>query len=209
MIIGKTRFYGAWKSKFSLCFKRRRFNKIISLAELPKGRPARILEVGCSNGMDFIRFTDGINAQIWAADILPCEIGRENVHFVQADAESLPFPDKFFDLVVSVGLLEHIEPMEKLCRVIAEFDRVGRHQVSVVPSAATVLEPHSAELFFPLRIHKNMLSEGSPGEMKQASSLHLNFFTEHTWTKFRGFCGCKVKRFFYIPPFVTNTFIYK
>ena len=31
----------------------------------------------------------------------------------------------------------------------------------------------------------------------------------HTYGKFTGFTGCEIKRFFYIPPFITNTVIYK
>ena len=202
MIIGKTKFYGIWKNKYSLYWKKRRFDKIMKLVALPENRKIKVLEVGCSNGRDFIQFLPKDRFEIWGADIDP-NCGVENINFVTADAENLPFRDGEFDLVVSIGLLEHIEPVEKLCRVIHEFERVGKRQLSVVPSIATLLEPHSGKVLFPLRLWYEMMSE------QPDMPLHLNFYTEHTWTKFTGFSSCKIKRFFYIPPFIMNTVIYK
>lgn len=202
MLTAALPFYKFWKSKASTVWRKRRFNKIIGLVPLPRGEAVRVLEVGCANGKDFLQFLPEDGFEIWGVDIKPCDPG-ERVNFVRADAAELPFPDGYFDLVVSVGLLEHIEPMEKLCEVIREFERVGRHQISVVPSIATLLEPHSCQAAFPLRLHKNMLS------WQEGVALHLNFFTEHTWTKFKGFYGCDVKRFYYIFPFIRNTVVYK
>ncbi len=203
MIIGKMKFYRIWKDKYSSFWKKRRFNKIMGLIKLPEKERIKVLEVGCSNGRDFIQFLPRNKFEIWGADIdSDCGAGAD-IHFVTADAADLPFDDGEFDLVVSIGLLEHIEPVEKLCRVIREMERVGTHQLSVVPSVATLLEPHSGRVLFPLRIWREMMSE------QPSTPLHLNFYTEHTWTKFTGFTGCEIKRFFYIPPFITNTVIYK
>lgn len=202
MIIGRTAFYKAWKKSGSRFLKKRRYNKVIEKMEFPKDRPIKVLEVGCANGMDFIQFTDE-RFEITAVDINKNELPRTDVTFVQADAESLPFEDKSFDVVVSIGLLEHIEPMEKLCRVIKEFDRVGKHQVSIVPSISSFIEPHCGKIRFPFKIHRNMFSD------QEGMPLHLNFFTEHTWTKFEGFHGAEVNRFYYLPPIIKNTIIYK
>lgn len=203
IITGSLPFYRAWKTTWATFWKKRRFKKIIGLVPLPAYRPLRILEVGCSNGKDVIQFLAREQFDIWGVDIIDCRSHLENIHFIQADAANLPFPNQSFDLVISVGLLEHIEPMEKLCKVIQEFDRVGKHQISIVPSIATLIEPHSFSFLFPFRIHRNMRSE------QKDVPLHLNFFTEHTWTKFEGFYGCNMKRFFYLPPFIKNTVIYK
>ena len=85
---------------------------------------------------------------IWAVDINFYEFEQKNVRFQIADAANLPFADQSFDLVVSIGLLEHIEPMEKLCSVIQEFERVGKHQASVVPSISTFWSRTPANYFF-------------------------------------------------------------
>lgn len=204
MIVGKLPFYQKWKRTGATLWKKRRFKKILRLIPLPEDRPIRVLEVGCANGKDFIQFLQNDQRfEIWGVDIQDYTPVEEKFQFILADAAALPFPDQSFDLVVSIGLLEHIEPIEKLCQVIQEFARVGRHQVSIVPSISTLLEPHCCRFLFPLRLHRRMCS------WQKDVPLHLNFFTEHTWTKFKGFYGCKIKRFFYLPPIIKNTAIYK
>ncbi len=202
MIVGRLPFYQAWKNGASISLKRRRFQKIMELAALPETGRLRILEVGCATGKDVIQFLrQEPRFEIWGIDIQKQSL--EGVQFVQADASCLPFPDKSFDLVVSVGLLEHIEPMEKLSRAIEEINRVGKHMAVVIPSVSTILEPHNGELFFSLRFHQDMMS------LEQKSPLRLNYFTEHTWTKFPGFSSCHIRRFWYLPFLIKNTILYK
>ena len=105
----------------------------------------------------------------------------------------LPFADGEFDLVITVGLLEHIEPLEKLCKVAGELRRVGKRQISVVPSLSTPLEPHSASPLWPWRLHRDKFGPQPDG------TLRLNFFTDHSWTKLEPFSACKVKRIWYLP----------
>jgi ubiquinone/menaquinone biosynthesis C-methylase UbiE len=50
-------------------------------------------------------------------------LGLENVHTVQTDAESLPFADASFDLVLGHAILHHIPDLD---RAFAEFHRVLR-----------------------------------------------------------------------------------
>ena len=205
MIIGHAKFYKVWKNTISLRFKRRRFRLMMDSINCPAGRRLKILEVGCANGKDVLQFLDDPQKyELWGLDIKPQHIAQENVTFVQGNATDLPFSDGFFDIVITVGLLEHIEPMETLSQVISELNRVGRHQLSVVPSVSTLLEPHSGKWRLPLRLQKNRIA--ACGEL---SILRLNFFSEHTWTKFSGFSDCKVKRFYYLFPLVRNTLIYR
>jgi len=167
-------------------------------------RPLKILELGCSNGQDAIRFlNDSDQWQVWGVDILHNDIKQDNVTFIQADAASLPFEDDFFDVVISIGLLEHIEPMENLSRVITEAGRVGRSYVHVVPSVSTPLEPHTVSPFWPRRYHANMVEKHCGNTI-----LHLNFFTDHTWSKFAGFSDSDIQRFWYITPLIRNIAIY-
>ena len=200
MVFGKTPLYRLWKGRMSAFWRRRRLMKLLRLAAVPEG--ARILEAGCGEGKDVLQFLTGRGYELWAADILERALPWADVSFVRADAAELPFADGEFDLVITVGLLEHIEPLEKLCKVAGELRRVGKRQISVVPSLSTPLEPHSASPLWPWRLHRDKFGPQPDG------TLRLNFLTDHSWTKLEPFSACKVKRIWYLPGLVRNTVIY-
>jgi ubiquinone/menaquinone biosynthesis C-methylase UbiE len=70
------------------------------------------------------------------------ELGAGNVEFVEADAESLPFPDASFDVVISNGVIDLIPDKDA---VFDELHRVlepgGRIQLADV----TIQKPVSEE----------------------------------------------------------------
>ena len=204
LMIVKTPLYRVWKRGLSRGLKKKRLNRLFELTGLSEAKKLRILEVGCANGMDVLQFlTDKDNYELFGVDIIDSKIPFENFTFVQADANSLPFDDNYFDLVISVGLLEHIEPMEKLSACIKEIARVGKAYAVVIPSASSLIEPHTVSPRWQSRLHKKLVHKHSANEI-----LHLNFFTDHTWTKFEGFADAEVKRFYYLFPLIKNTVVY-
>ena len=56
---------------------------------------------------------------------------RERVHLSQTSLECLPFEDGFFDLIVSMSVLEHIPP-EKLLVCLSELRRVAQPKAEIV-----------------------------------------------------------------------------
>jgi ubiquinone/menaquinone biosynthesis C-methylase UbiE len=96
---------------------------------------ARVLEVGCGEGEIATRLharwervtgldlpDSGLRAA-WA-DV-------EGVRFLHGDAERLPFPDRSFDVVVAVEVLEHLRDPEAGLRELARVSR--KHLVLSVP----------------------------------------------------------------------------
>ena len=86
----------------------------------------RVLELGCGAGM-YTRELLGANAVV-AIDVSKrfLEHARaqiEGVAFVRADAHALPFADRSFDAVVSIGIFEYLDRP----RAFAEIARVLRH----------------------------------------------------------------------------------
>lgn len=194
-----------WKNKYSMGLKRKRLefvNQRVLEGQLfnPSWlKHKKIMELGCNTGKDFLQFF-ALNNELalTAIDIDEYKINQENCTFLQCDAEKLPFDDQYFDFVISVGVLEHIEPIEKLCKVISELDRVSKSFAVIVPNISTIVEPHTTGLFWPLR-----------ATHKKSTHRRLNYFSDEAWMQFEGFRHASLTRFSYIFPLITNTLIYK
>lgn len=99
--------------------------------EIIKKNNGKCLEIGCGRGSLSSYFAD----DGWTTDLLDGsekilnvakKIFQKNNHkanFFQADAENLPLMSNTYDLVFSIGLLEHFENPEK---VISEHYRVTK-----------------------------------------------------------------------------------
>lgn len=94
----------------------------------------RALEVGCGTGYFSLNLLSaGLLRDVTCTDISPGmvsalnenarRLGLENVRATRADAESLPFADGTFDIVLGHAILHHIPDLD---RAFAEFHRVLR-----------------------------------------------------------------------------------
>jgi pseudaminic acid biosynthesis-associated methylase len=94
----------------------------------------RFLEVGCGNGANLRALTHLIPPKyVWGVDvndgaIAAVHAGLPNVNAVWGLARELPFRDRYFDLVATVGLLIHI-PDSTLPIVMNEIVRCSRRWV--------------------------------------------------------------------------------
>ena len=157
----------------------------------------KILEVGCGNGNDFVRHITNNNLKIIGLDIRDTGLKKENFEMIVTDAETISFPDKYFDLTFSCGVLEHIQPVEKLSRMIKEIRRVSKRYIVIVPSISTLIEPHTGSILWQFR------SKGKKTYRK------LNYYSDATWLQFEGFNNAKSRRFFHLPFIITDLLIYK
>ena len=99
----------------------------------------RVLDVGCGKGFLLYEFTQVVpGIEVRGVDISTygLENAKEEVRpFLQnSHANSLPFPDKSFDLVVSINTLHNLQCFD-LSRALREMERVSRrHKYLVVES---------------------------------------------------------------------------
>lgn len=101
--------------------------EIIIPIRLPIG--AKILSVGSGLGFPEHYLSKIFGFNIYMADISSYakELNRKlfgNTNFVVAEATRLPFPDKFFDLIISYDLIEHLENEKKAKLSLLEMKRV-------------------------------------------------------------------------------------
>lgn len=93
---------------------------------------ARVMEIGCGrgNGARIVLEQFGA-AQVWAVDLDHRQIQRARhrlrslldtrVRLAVANAEQLPFPDKYFDAVFDFGMLHHVPRWQT---AVSEIGRV-------------------------------------------------------------------------------------
>lgn len=90
-----------------------------------------ILEVGCGGGY-LLSQLQKKGTRLSATDILISEPLRQkyqDVTFISAPMESLPFPDRSFDTVVTTHTIEHVRD---LCQSISELRRVTKRRLIIV-----------------------------------------------------------------------------
>ncbi len=193
--------YSKWlKTGISKKFKQRRFDKIDKMCNHQLTTPSKkikVLDVGCAEGKDMLRFIKkNPNIELYGLDIKKYDMINKDVTFIIGDAEKMEYADGFFDLVISIGTLEHIQPIEKLSKVIKEINRISKEFYIIIPAITTFYEPHTHQFLWGLRRHRK-------------HHPWLMFFDDLTWLKFEGFSTAFVKRFWYIPGLISNLIIYK
>jgi SAM-dependent methyltransferase len=105
----------------------------------------RVLDVGCGKGFllyDFTQAVPGISVSGLDISAYAIEHAKEEVraHLQQGHARALPYPDRSFDLVVSVNTLHNLYNYE-LFEALKEIERVGRrHKFVCVESYRTEQE---------------------------------------------------------------------
>jgi ubiquinone/menaquinone biosynthesis C-methylase UbiE len=118
------------------------------VAQLTEG--LRTLDVGCGEG-----WLEALNPEVVGVDFSPAALERARekgaVHLVQASAEELPFEDASFDLVVSLGSLEHFADPDAALR---EMARVSRLQLLTVHQHLPVIG-HLRKPLLRLRGHRD------------------------------------------------------
>jgi len=117
----------------------------------------RVLDLGCGNGIFTLRFANA-GAEVTGLDY-SLHLLRQNKHsrLICGDANSVPFPDRKFDVVFEANVLHHVVDRE---RVIREMARTSRRYV-------VLLEPNR---YNPLMLGFSLLVRAERGGLKSSMS---------------------------------------
>ncbi len=125
-------------------------SRLIDLAMKKSGKEkvSLALDVGTGQGTDAILFSKrceyvvaidiSLNALITANNLSRSEKVNDNISFVQADAEHLPFQENAFDLVYCKDVLHHVSDS---VQSVKEMKRVAAEKACLVAVEANALNP--------------------------------------------------------------------
>ncbi len=91
----------------------------------------RLLNLGCAHGPDFVPFATSF--ELYGVDYSPemlklaqkyAEKCKFKVELEEADARHLPYTNDFFDFVISIAVIHHIEDSEGRIKALKELYRV-------------------------------------------------------------------------------------
>jgi ubiquinone/menaquinone biosynthesis C-methylase UbiE len=101
------------------------FRKYFSLIDWTK-KPRRALDMGCGSGRWDVLVAPLVD-ELVAADasseallVARRNIEALNVSFVECTPDSLPFPDRHFDLIFSLGVLHHVPDTKGAIRILTD-----------------------------------------------------------------------------------------
>lgn len=123
-------------------------NRILESNGIHLRKDAFILDYGCGSGRHTYEYVDNGYENVFGFDIkdyvdLRAPENRERFRFVDPDRPfTLPFPDNYFDFIVSTSVFEHVTNQEQSIQEIARVLKPGGVTLHVFPSKWRPIEPH-------------------------------------------------------------------
>ena len=134
-------------SYISRAHKLELFNRILAPTE-----QMSILDIGAEINPNGSRGLQLIDSYPWKSNITAVNISPEHIRFIKrhypeinvvvADACELPWPDKYFDIVYSNAVIEHVGDFESQKKLAAEIMRVGKRWFVATPNRWYPFEFH-------------------------------------------------------------------
>ena len=191
--------------------RRRRYEVMTRLLKL---RPRdRILSVGSGAGLSFEVFND-VN-EITGVDIrASSELSpRSNFTYVQRTGPRLPFDDGAFDVVICLGVLEHLPEPELLATTCAEIRRLAPRHLVLVPHFWTLVEPHYSFPLFQLlprglqRVLTERIGLRYAGHGEERVYEDIVYKRTRDWMRY--FPDSRHRAYGHIGPLILNLIIYR
>ncbi len=173
----------------------RALNKIDHFRELGISftKDERVLEAGCGDGAIIVTLQNLYGIKGFGADFAPSAqlqaqslMRDEDVsfNFILSDIRCLPFEDHYFDKIVCLGVVEHMEdpvaPLRELCRVLKPGGQ------------AIIMTPNILSAGFADRVIQQALGTWQMGFQKEFSPRKLARFMKHAG--FSGVTKTAIKR---------------
>lgn len=112
----------------------------------------RLLDVGCGDGTFTLRLGENFS-EVYGVDVQEHYLakfresvsGRGNYRVMHMSAAEMDFPDEFFDKVVTLETLEHVDNLQAAAAEIIRVTKYGGEIVISVPNRLFPCENHGAD----------------------------------------------------------------
>jgi ubiquinone/menaquinone biosynthesis C-methylase UbiE len=132
-------------------FREKRFKLFSQLVnKLPANKTLKILDIGGTQVFwERMNFTENKNVHITILNLNASPVKYKNFVGIAGDATNLShFQDKFFDIVFSNSVIEHLYSKENQKKMASEVKRVGKNYYVQTPNYYFPVEPHWLFPFF-------------------------------------------------------------
>lgn len=97
-----------------------------------------VLDIGCGEGILLRNLVERFDVEAYGMDVVPFK--GERYGFIKADGQNLPFKDNTFDIVYSLGAIEHFHSPQK---AVSESSRVLKRDGQVLFTVPNVFSLHT------------------------------------------------------------------
>ena len=123
------------------------------LRSLTHWQGQRLLDVGCGDGTFTLRLGDNFS-DVYGIDVQDHYLtkfresasGRSNYSIMHMSASEMEFPDEFFDKVVTLETLEHVDNLQTTAAEIIRVTKHGGEIIISVPNRLFPCENHGADV---------------------------------------------------------------
>ncbi|MFQ5834003.1 MAG: class I SAM-dependent methyltransferase [Candidatus Thorarchaeota archaeon] len=117
---------------------------------------SRVLDVGCGTGNNTLLFQQATGARMYGLDpsfgmLVEAVRKAPEVEFVQAFAESIPFPAGLFDILFMTEVVHHLSSLELALQEMQRVLKPGGH-LCVVTQSHEQIEQRMTSRFFPATV---------------------------------------------------------
>ena len=114
-------YYDTISKSYESLHKEEQLKKIKIIKKYLKVKSTdKLLDVGCGSG-----FSSNWKCKVYGIDPSIKLLKKTKGNFILGEAESLPFKDHFFDIVISVTAIQNFNNIEK---ALKEIKRVGKNK---------------------------------------------------------------------------------
>lgn len=154
-------------------------NKMLNL--IPEKKNGKLLDIGCNDGNFTIKMANQAKCSPYGIEInedLAMKAKEKNISVKIADAnDKLPFKDKYFDIIVSNQVLEHLSNVDIF---FDELYRILKDDGIIIISTTNIASIHNLGMILlgmqPISFHVSEIQVGNPLYGVETDG-HIQIFT--------------------------------